>query len=136
MKKLFICAVTLLFFLCSCTSKTEVASPNGHIQWSLNLDEKGEMTYQVTVNNQPFILPSALGFEEKSGLNLKDGFQVVNTTFDSQDETWTQPWGENKSIRSHYNEMAVNLQNEEGVKLTLRVRVFDDGLGFRYEYDN
>ena len=93
------------------------------------------MTYQVTVNNRPFILPSALGFEEKSGLNLKDGFQVVNTTFDSQDETWTQPWGENKSIRSHYNEMAVNLKNGEGVKLTVRVRVFDDGLGFRYEYD-
>ena len=93
------------------------------------------MTYQVSVKNAPFINASALGFEEKSGLNLKDGFQVVNTTFDTQDETWTQPWGENKSIRNHYNEMVVNLQNEAGVKLTVRVRVFDDGLGFRYEYD-
>ena len=135
MKNVFYFAIMLLFVLSGCTSKTEVASPNSNIKWSLNLDDKGAMTYQVTVNNQPFILPSALGFEEKSGLNLKDGFQVVNTTFDSQDETWTQPWGENKSIRSHYNEMAVNLKNEAGVKLTVRVRVFDDGLGFRYEYD-
>lgn len=135
MKSILYSVVLLLCLLCSCTSKTEVTSPDSNIKWSLNLDEKGAMSYQVTVNNQPFILPSALGFEEKSGLNLKDGFQVVNTTFDSQDETWTQPWGENKSIRSCYNEMAVNLQNEEGVKLTVRVRVFDDGLGFRYEYD-
>ena len=135
MKNVFYLAIVLLGVLSSCTSKTEVASPNSNIKWSLNLDEKGAMTYRVTVNDQAFILPSTLGFEEKSGLNLKDGFQVVNTTFDSQDETWTQPWGENKSIRSHYNEMAVNLQNEAGVKLTVRVRVFDDGLGFRYEYD-
>ena len=135
MKNIFYSAVLLLLVLCSCTSKTEVASPNGNIKWAFNLDEKGAMSYQVLVNNAPFINASALGFEEKSGLNLKDGFQLVGTTFDSQDETWTQPWGENKSIRSHYNEMAVNLKNEAGVKLTVRVRVFDDGLGFRYEYE-
>ena len=135
MKNIFYSAVLLLLVLCSCASKTEVASPNGNIKWAFNLDEKGAMSYQVLVNNVPFINASALGFEEKSGLNLKDGFQLVGTTFDSQDETWTQPWGENKSIRSHYNEMAVNLKNEAGVKLTVRVRVFDDGLGFRYEYE-
>ena len=135
MKNIFYSVVLLLLVLCSCTSKTEVASPNGNIKWSFNLDEKGAMSYQVSVNNAPFINASALGFEEKSGLNLKDGFQLEGTTFDSQDETWTQPWGENKSIRSHYNEMAVNLKNEAGVKLTVRVRVFDDGLGFRYEYE-
>ena len=135
MKNIFYSVAMLLLMMCSCTSKTEVSSPNGTIKWSVNLDEKGAMTYQVSVNNAPFINASALGFEEKSGLNLADGFQLEGTSFDSQDETWTQPWGENKSIRSHYNEMAVNLKNEAGVKLTVRVRVFDDGLGFRYEYD-
>ena len=135
MKNIFYSVMMMLFVLCSCTSKTEVASPNGNIKWSFNLDEKGGMTYQVSVNNAPFINASALGFKEKSGLDLASGFQLVGTSFDSQDETWTQPWGENKSIRSHYNEMAVNLKNEAGVKLTVRVRVFDDGLGFRYEYD-
>ena len=135
MKNIFYSAVMLLLVLCGCAPKTEVASPDGSIKWSFNLDEKGGMTYQVSVNGTPFINASPLGFEEKSGLNLVDGFQIVGTSFDSQDETWTQPWGENKSIRSHYNEMAVNLKNEAGVKLIVRVRVFDDGLGFRYEYD-
>ena len=135
MKNIFYSAVMLLLVLCGCAPKTEVASPDGSIKWSFNLDEKGGMTYQVSVNDTPFINASPLGFEEKSGLNLVDGFQIVGTSFDSQDETWTQPWGENKSIRSHYNEMAVNLKNEAGVKLIVRVRVFDDGLGFRYEYD-
>ena len=135
MKNIFYSAVMLLLVLCGCAPKTEVASPDGNIKWSFNLDEKGGMTYQVFVNNTPFINASPLGFEEKSGLDLASGFQIVGTSFDSQDETWTQPWGENKSIRSHYNEMAVNLKNEAGVKLIVRVRVFDDGLGFRYEYD-
>ena len=135
MKNIFYSAVMLLLVLCGCAPKTEVASPDGSIKWSFSLDEKGGMTYQVSVNDTPFINASPLGFEEKSGLNLVDGFQIVGTSFDSQDETWTQPWGENKSIRSHYNEMAVNLKNEAGVKLIVRVRVFDDGLGFRYEYD-
>ena len=115
MKSIFYSVVMLLFVLCSCTPKTEVTSPDGNIRWSFNLDEKGAMTYQVSVKDAPFINVSALGFEEKSGLNLKDGFQLEGTSFDSQDETWTQPWGENKSIRSHYNEMAVNLKNGAGV---------------------
>ena len=135
MKNIIYSVGMLLLVLCSCTPKTEVASPDGHIKWAFNLDEKGGMSYQVSVNGKPFIGASALGFVEKSGLNLSDGFQLLGTEFDSQDETWTQPWGENKSIRSHYNEMAVNLKNNGGVKLTVRVRVFDDGLGFRYEYD-
>ena len=135
MKKILYAVTMLVWVLCSCTSKTEVSSPDGRIKWSFQLNERGEMTYQVSVNGQSFILPSALGFEEKSGLNWKDGFRVLNTKFESLDETWTQPWGENKVIRSHYNEMAVNLKNEADVKLTVRVRVFDDGLGFRYEYD-
>ena len=135
MKNIFYSAVMLLLVLCGCAPKTEVASPDGSIKWSFSLDEKGGMTYQVSVNGTPFINASPLGFEEKSGLDLASGFQIVGTSFDSQDETWTQPWGENKSIRSHYNEMAVNLKNEAGVKLIVRVRVFDDGLGFRYEYD-
>ena len=136
MKNILYSIGMLLLVLCSCTPRTEVSSPNGNIKWAFSLDEKGGMSYQVSVNGKPFIGTSALGFAEKSGLNLSDGFQLVGTSFDSKDETWTQPWGENKSIRSHYNEMAVNLKNEADVKLTLRVRVFDDGLGFRYEYDS
>ena len=117
MKTIFFTTITWIWVLASCSSKTEVSSPDGHIKWAFQLDEKGEMTYHVTVKGQPFILSSSLGFEEKSGLNLKSGFQLINTKFDSEDEIWTQPWGENKTIRSHYNEMAVNLRNGDGAKL-------------------
>ncbi len=62
-------------------------------------------------------------------------FKLVGTEFDKKDEIWHQPWGENKTIRNHYNEMAVRLKNDDGVLLTLRFRLFDDGFGFRYEYE-
>jgi len=91
--------------------------------------------YNILVDDSLLIENSTLGFTEKNGINLGGGFQIKNTTFDSKDETWTQPWGENKTNRNHYNEMAVNLVNKDQVELTLRFRVFDDGVGFRYEYN-
>ena len=129
----------VLFFLLSassCTSPkpTEVASPDGHIRLAFALDADNRMTYRVDVNDTAFITPSSLGFLAQNGVNLSDGFRIVGTDFSSADETWTQPWGENKNIRNHYNEMAVRLADASDVQLTLRFRVFDDGLGFRYEY--
>ena len=88
----------------------------------------------MSVDDSLLIENSAMGFTAANGIILGEGFQVKNTTFSSKDETWTQPWGENKKNRNHYNEMAVNLTNEDHVQLTLRFRVFDDGVGFRYEY--
>ncbi len=127
---------TLLLFFSACTSDrpTEVSSPNGAIKLSFCLADSGRMTYQVAVNDSVFILPSALGFEARNGVNLSDGFKVTATDFSSKDTTWTQPWGENKSIREHYNEMTVHLKNAAQTHLTMRFRLFDDGLGFRYEY--
>lgn len=55
---------------------------------------------------------------------------MVNTVFTDKDEIWTQPWGENKTNRNHYNEMAVLLKNAANVELTLRFRAFDDGVAF------
>lgn len=124
----------LLVVLCGCARPTEVASPDNKIKLSFRLDEQGRPTYRVDVNDAPFILPSPLGFEEKSGIDLAT-FRLEGTEFGGADETWTQPWGENKSIRNRYNEMAVHLKNEAGTRLVLRFRVFDDGLGFRYEYE-
>ena len=76
-----------------------------------------------------------MGFKAEAGINLSDNFQVTGTDFATHDQTWTQPWGENKTIRNHYNEMAVHLSDTTNTKLTLRFRIFDDGLGFRYEYE-
>ncbi|MEG1334092.1 MAG: glycoside hydrolase family 97 protein [Bacteroides sp.] len=130
----FVAALLLFFSACTADRPTEVSSPNGAIRLSFCLADSGRMTYQVAVNDSAFILPSALGFEARNGVNLSDGFKVTATDFSSKDTTWTQPWGENKSIREHYNEMTVHLKNAAQTHLTMLFRLFDDGLGFRYEY--
>ena len=137
MKQRFIYIIVSFGFLISCTSpkQTEVTSPDGHIRLALTLDDNGRIAYQVNIGDTLFIKPSMLGFTAKDGVNLAEGFKVVNTGFNTHDETWTQPWGENKNIRNHYNEMAVHLSDTTNTKLTLRFRIFDDGLGFRYEYE-
>ena len=133
--QLLIINCTLLIFLFSCSSpKNEVTSPDGKIHLSFNIDDEGFMYYDVKVNDSVFIDSSLLGFEAKNGLNLKNSFVITKTELTSEDGTWTQIWGENKTIRNNYNEMAVHLENEDSIFLTMRFRVFDDGLGFRYEY--
>ena len=134
MRTLFYTFMLLLSFLTSCSSpESIVTSPDGQIKLTFRLNDNNQMTYQVTVNDSDFISPSVLGFEAKDGVNLSENFHITGVNFDSKDETWSQPWGENKSIRNHYNEMAILLADNENTKLTLRFRVFDDGLGFRYE---
>ena len=119
----------------SCVPKTELASPDGHIKVAFTADTDGKMMYRVTVNDTLLLDNSPLGFEAKEGIDLNRGFRVVNTVFTDKDEIWTQPWGENKTNRNHYNEMAVLLKNAANVELTLRFRAFDDGVAFRYEYE-
>ena len=125
--------LTLFFF--SCTShKTEVSSPDKNIRLAFNIDNEGFMSYNIKVNDSIFIDDSQLGFEAKDGLNLKNSFEIIKTEFSSKDETWNQIWGENKTIRNHYNEMAVHLANIDSTYLVMRFRLFNDGLSFRYEY--
>ncbi|MBO5810347.1 MAG: glycoside hydrolase family 97 protein [Bacteroidales bacterium] len=125
--------LTLFFF--SCTShKTEVSSPDKNIRLAFNIDNEGFMSYNIKVNDSIFIDDSQLGFEAKDGLNLSNSFEIIKTEFSSKDETWNQIWGENKTIRNHYNEMAIHLANIDSTYLVIRFRLFNDGLGFRYEY--
>lgn len=137
MKQHLIYIVTFLFILSGCASPepTELKSPDGHLRLVFGLDDNNCMTYRVDVNDTTFINPSSLGFLTKDGVNLSEGFRIMSTDFSSADENWTQPWGENKTIRNHYNEMAVHLADTTNTKLVLRFRVFDDGIGFRYEYE-
>ncbi len=136
MKKYSCCILLFLSILfCGCSRvATEVASPDGRIRLVFGLDKTGVMTYKVSVDGVSLINPSALGFKGRDEVNLSEGFRVERTEFSSTDETWTQSWGENKTIRNHCNEMAVCLKDPADTRLTLRFRVFDDGLGFRYEY--
>ncbi len=134
MKKIIFIIISFLL-MASCTSrKTEVASPNKNIRLAFNIDNEGFMSYNVKVGDCIFIDDSQLGFEAKDGLNLKNSFEIIKTEFSSKDETWEQIWGENKVVRNHYNEMAVHLANEDSIFLIMRFRLFDDGLGLRYEY--
>lgn len=137
MKQHLIYITAFLFILTGCATPkpTEVASPDGHIRLSFTAaDDNHRMTYQIQVNDTAFITSSPLGFKAKGGINLSDNFRVTGTDFDTVDETWAQPWGENKTLRNHYNEMAVHLSDSVDTKLTIRFRIFDDGVGFRYEY--
>lgn len=126
-------ALAAAFTLAGCGQDTSVTSPDGTIRTRITLDEAGIPYLEVAADGEPLLTPSRLGLEA-DGVNLSEGFTLERVTRDSHDETWTQPWGENKSLRDHHNEMAVELRNADGVTLVLRVRLFDDGLGLRYEY--
>ncbi len=112
----------------------EVTSPDGNIKLTFGVNDAGSMTYSVDVGEAPLVDVSVMGFVGCEGLNLSENFTIKSADYESVDEIWTQVWGENKVNRNHYNEMAVNLKNDADTKLTIRFRVFDDGLGFRYEY--
>lgn len=132
--------ILIFFVLClwlyGCALKPmEVSSPDGHIRVGLTLNETGEMSYRVWVSDSLFINTSRLGFEEKHGRNLALGFDVKSVEYSQTDEIWTQPWGENKTNRNHYSQMLVKLADGNQTELTLCFRVFDDGVGFRYEYN-
>ena len=128
-------ATIALLTACTAGNDTVVTSPGGNVKLTLLTDDSLQLRYTVEVDGKPFILPSRLGFEERQGFNLSQSFKINKVERTQCDETWTQPWGENKTLRNHYNEMAVTLSNAHDVALTLRFRLFDDGLGFRYEYN-
>ena len=132
--KSFLFSLAALALCGACSQNTEVTSPDGTIRLAFAVDSAGRMTYSVTDGGVRLFEPSRLGFEAAE-TDLGGGFAVEHVSRTSVDETWTQPWGENKENRSRYNEMAVRLRNGGGVRLTLRFRLFDDGLGFRYEYE-
>lgn len=125
-----------LFFCIACGQDLTVKSPDGKIAVTFALSEEGSPEYSVAVNGNAFINSSGMGLEvSDSTYSLSDGFKVVSVKHSSANETWTQPWGENKTVNDCHNEMAVLLENLDGVALTLRFRVFDDGIGYRYEYN-
>lgn len=131
-RNLFLSCVCLLLFACG--GNPEIISPDGRTRLSFVTGADGCMAYTVERDGKPLILPSALGLVVQER-NLAGGFSVREIVKRSVDETWTQPWGENKILRDCHNEMTVVLKNDDGVLLTLRFRAFDDGVAFRYEWE-
>ena len=131
-RNLFLSCVCLLLFACG--GNPEIISPDGRTRLSFVTGADGCMAYTVERDGKPLILPSALGLVVQER-NLAGGFSVREIVKRSVDETWTQPWGENKILRDCHNEMTAVLKNDDGVLLTLRFRAFDDGVAFRYEWE-
>ena len=112
-----------------------VTSPDGRVAVELAVDGEGKPYYAVTLAGQPLIAPSNLGFNLTDQDPLRRNFTVVAETTASADSTWEQPWGERRYVRDHHNELAVTFRQQDAAarEFTVRVRVFDNGLGFRYE---
>ena len=111
-----------------------VKSPGGNISVEFKLDN-GVPVYNVSYKGKPVVKDSKLGLELVYGESLMDGFEVVNTENDTFDETWTPVWGEVSEIRNHYNEYVAHLKQPKTDRyMDIRFRVYDDGVGFRYEF--
>ena len=149
-----------LLVIVSCVTNAEtvkVTSPDGNIVVEIN-DDKSQPEYRVYYQNQPVIEPSALGLVFKEQAPFTEGFKINQTTTSNQDSTWEQPWGERQTVRDHHNALTVEFanssltnhqQNESWIeslfsnqpetlnaRYTLEVKVFNDGLGFRYIVPN
>jgi alpha-glucosidase len=115
-------------------AQLQVASPDGRNQVTVQVRE-GRLYYSLTRDGRWLILPSLLGFEFRRAPALRDGLRIADTARQTHDETWTQPWGEVARVRDHHTELALSVVETAapGRRFTLRVRAFDDGIGFRYE---
>jgi hypothetical protein len=157
MKKLFLTLALLPLMAIA----GNVKSPNGNIELKFSVDQAGRPVYEMSYKGRAVVKPSFLGLElakdkhASAGMNEKDlmeDFSIVNEKVSEFDETWQPVWGETKNIRNHYNELAVTLQqmwlervksDQPGLQLAprqhrrqmiIRFRVYDDGIGLRYEF--
>ncbi|RYE62607.1 MAG: glycoside hydrolase family 97 protein, partial [Oxalobacteraceae bacterium] len=112
-----------------------VESPGKVLKVSLQVAPDGRLSYQVERNGQPVIAPSRLGFVLASDKPLDAGFAMERHLVTAHDSTWEQPWGERRTVRNHYSQLRVDVhQKKDGRRLAIVFRVFDDGVGFRYEF--
>lgn len=146
----------IAFLIFGCAIGQTLLSPNKNLKLSFSVDANGCPTYELQYKNKVVVKPSKLGFELKkdengyrdfdwvdrrdvskidSQSNLFNGFSVKHTNITTFDETWKPVWGEESQIRNHYNELEIRLyQAVNEREMIIRFRLFDDGLGFRYEF--
>jgi len=134
MKK-FITVVTICISVFGLQAQ-ELTSPNGDLEMKFSLKENGTPAYQLFYKGEEVIKTSTLGLElQDDSTSLMNEFEISDTKTSSFDKIWTPVWGEQAKIRNHYNELAVTLdQPSTDRKMIIRFRMFNDGLGFRYEF--
>jgi hypothetical protein len=135
MKNYFVSVFVMIFSIFGMNAQ-ELKSPNGNFKMIFALENDGTPTYQLFMNNKEIIKKSKLGLElQKDKKSLLNDFKLVNESRNTFDETWKTVWGEETAIKNHYNELALTLkQNETERQIIIRFRLFNDGLGFRYEF--
>jgi len=135
MNKSIVLVFALLFSVFGANAQ-ELKSPNGSFVMKFSLLTDGTPTYQLFYNNKEVIKSSKLGLELKNdSKSLLNDFKIVSSQPATFDETWKTVWGEETQIRNHYNELAIRLkQNNTEREIVIRFRLFNDGLGFRYEF--
>lgn len=130
----------ILFFLCCFIVEQHFAqhsqtSPDGNVKLTFALNEIGKPYYKVSYKNKEVIKESFLGLELKNTTNFISDFSIKKTEKNTFDQTWEPVWGEESKIRNHYNELLVSLYQKTSDRiLNIRFRVYDDGVGFRYEF--
>jgi alpha-glucosidase len=131
---LFLCLLPLALSA-NTAQPARVGSPDGRIQLSVEVDQNGSPRYSVKQGDEDIILDSRLGLRFKSHAAFDTGFAIANVSESKFDTTWEQPWGERRIVRDRHNELLVRFEstNVPERAFSLRIRVFDDGLGFRYE---
>jgi hypothetical protein len=134
MRKIFLFAsLCFTFFL---ANAQQLKSPNGNFIMTFSINDNGVPTYDLAYYGKTVIKTSKLGLELKNDKkSLLNDFTIADSNISTFDETWKPVWGEENKIRNHYNELAVTLnQKETDRQIVIRFRLFDDGLGFRYEF--
>jgi glucan 1,4-alpha-glucosidase len=118
------------------TIAQQLKSPNNQLEMNFKLLEDGTPTYNLSYKNKAVIKTSKLGLElKKDPISLLNNFTIISTKTNQFDETWKPVWGEQSSIRNQYNELAITLnQSSTNRTIIIRFRLFNDGLGFRYEF--
>ena len=134
MRRFFMLMCLVCLGLTGRVQASEVTSPNGEMKLTFTLRDS-KPYYSVSFRGKPVIKPSRLGYELHNAESLLEGFTQTGEKTSTFDETWTPVWGENKTIRNHYKELLVNLiQEKTGRVMNLRFRVYDEGVGLRYEF--
>ncbi|MDV3859414.1 alpha-glucosidase [Elizabethkingia anophelis] len=133
MKHFTVCIFILFISVFIQAQKLE--SPDKNLILKFSLNEKGEAYYELKYKNKDVVKNSKLGFLINSQTPFAEGFKITNTQLSSSDTSWNPVLGEQKTIRDNHNEMLVSLQQTKtGYQLNIRFRLFNDGLGFRYEF--
>ena len=135
MKRFFVLMIAFAMAInVSNIAAQNITSPDGELSLTFSLNE-GTPTYKVDYKGAPVILESRLGFYLNGAEDLLDGFTLLGSEQSTFDETWETVWGEETAIRNHYNELLVHLEQKTTArKMDIRIRLFDDGYGLRYEF--